>query len=55
MILIFLLLVVYKIRVMMYGNVVSHRLNTKETLPTSFKNLTLNHIGGSLGSRGGKA
>ena len=35
-------------------NVVSHRLNTKETLPKFSRNSTLNHIGKSLGSRGGK-
>ena len=36
-------------------NVVSHRLNTKETLSKFFRNLRLNHLGESLGSRGGKA
>ena len=35
-------------------NVVSHRLNTKETLHKFSRNSTLNHIGESLGSRGGK-
>ena len=35
-------------------NVVSHGLNTKETLPKFSRNITLNHIGESLGSRGGK-
>ena len=35
-------------------NVVSHRLNTKETLPKFSRNSTLNHIGESLDSRGGK-
>src|SRR3954462_14237882 len=35
-------------------NVVSHRLNTKEALPKFSRKLTLNHIGESLGSRGGK-
>ena len=35
-------------------NVVSHRLNTKETLPKFYRNPTLNHIGESLDSRGGK-
>ena len=36
-------------------NVVSHRLNTKKTLLKFSKNLRLNHLGESLGSRGGKA
>ena len=35
-------------------NVVSHRLNTKETLLKFSRKLTLNHIGESLGSRGRK-
>ena len=35
-------------------NVVSHRLNTKEALPKFSRKLTLNHIGESLDSRGGK-
>src|SRR3954469_760258 len=40
-------------RAMLVLNVVSHRLNTKETLPKFSRNLTLNHIGESLDSRGG--
>src|SRR5436190_23135814 len=35
-------------------DVVSHRLNTKEALPKFSRKLTFNHIGESLGSRGGK-
>ena len=35
-------------------NVVSHRLNTKEALLKFSRKLTLNHIGESLDSRGGK-
>src|SRR3954469_16492335 len=54
MILIFLLWIVSKMRVILCYDVVSHRLNTKETLPKFFRNLTLNHIGKSLGSRGGE-
>src|SRR2546430_14843192 len=41
-------------RVILCWIVVSHRLNTKETLPKFSRKLTLNHIGESLGSRGGK-
>src|SRR5438270_12847047 len=41
-------------RVILCCNIVSHRLNTKDTLPKFSRNLTLNHIGESLGSRGGK-
>src|SRR3954471_7265836 len=51
----FLLWILYKMRVIMCSNVVSHRLKTKETLLKFSRNLTLNHIGESLGSRGGKA
>ena len=36
-------------------NVVSHQLNTKETLIKFSRNLRLNHLGESLGFRGGKA
>src|SRR3954467_15601656 len=54
MILIFLLWITCQMRVILCCNVVSHRLNTKETLPKFSRNLTLNHIGESLGSRGGK-
>ena len=35
-------------------NVVSHRLNTKKTLSKFSRKLTLNHIGESLDSMGGK-
>ena len=55
MILIFLLLIVYKMRDMICENIVSHRLNTKETLPKFSRNLRLNHLGESLGSRGDEA
>src|SRR3954469_22585323 len=41
-------------RVILCWIVVLHRLNTKKTLPKFSRNLTLNHIGESLGSRGGK-
>src|SRR3954462_749988 len=41
-------------RAMLVLNVVSHGLNTKETLPKFSRNLTLNHIGESLDSRGGE-
>src|SRR3954463_11856175 len=54
MILIFLLWITCQMRVILCCNVVSHRLNTKETLPKFSRNLTLNHIGESLGSRGGE-
>ena len=53
-IIIFLLWIASKMRVILCCIVVSHRLNTKETLPKFFRKLTLNHIGESLGSRGGK-
>src|SRR3954469_7040505 len=54
MILIFLLWILCHMRVILCWIVVSHRLNTKETLPKFSRNLTLNHIGESLGSRGGE-
>src|SRR4051812_3220988 len=50
----FLLWIVSKIRVILCCDVGSHRLNTKEALPKYSRNLTLNHIGESLGSRGGE-
>ena len=53
-IIIFLLWIASKMRVILCCIVVSHRLNTKETLPKFSRELTLNHIGESLGSRGGK-
>src|SRR3954470_11622336 len=41
-------------RVILCCDVVSHRLNTKKAMPKFSRNLTLNHIGESLGSRGGE-
>src|SRR3954462_1804086 len=49
-----LLWIASKMRVILCCIVVSHRLNTKEALPKFSRKLTLNHIGESLGSRGGK-
>src|SRR4051812_20408267 len=54
MILIFLLWILCQMSVILCWIVVSHRLNTKETLPKFSRNLTLNHIGEFLGSKGGK-
>ena len=47
--------IMYKMRVIMCWNIVSHRINTKETLPKFSRNLRLNHLGEFLGFRGGKA
>ena len=51
----FLLWTRNEMRVIMCWNVISHRLNIKKTQPKFSRSLTLNHIGESLGSRGGKA
>src|SRR4051812_10388561 len=50
----FLVLIICEMRVILCCNVISHRLNTKKTLPKFSRNLTFNHIGESLDSRGGE-